>query len=137
LGREDGVPTLFDYAAGAMLANGFVWIWYQALPYLSWAPAAILADAEYISFLLGAIISSYLVCRRASSKHLSVGLKVAAAASALNLFFVLSSNIENVIGFAVVVLVIFAVGGVAGAYLALKSKFGKKEAVGPASEERE
>jgi len=63
--------------------------------------------------------------------------KVAAAASALNLFFVLSSNIENVIGFAVVVLVIFAVGGVAGAYLALKSKFGKKEAVGPASEERE
>lgn len=135
MGGEDRVPTFFDYAAGAMLANGFVWIWYQALPYLPWVPATILADLEYLSFLLGAILSSYLVCRRASSKHLSVGLKVAAAASALNFFFVLSSNIENVIGFAVVVLVIFAVGGVAGAYLALKSKFGQK--VEPASEEQE
>lgn len=137
LGREDRVPTLFDYTAGAMLANGFVWIWYQALPYLSWVPATILADAEYVSFLLGGILSSYLVCRRTSSKHLFVGLKVAAAASVLNFFLVLSSNIENVLGFAIVVLVIFAVGGVAGAYLAPRSRLGQREAVGPASEEQE
>lgn len=115
-------PNLNDYLAGAILANGFVWIWAQALPHLSWIPFTLLAEASYVIYLSGGIVASYLVCKRASSKQLTVGLKFAALAWAFSLILMLSITAEPTIGLAVVLLVCFAMGGVAGAYLALRSR---------------
>jgi hypothetical protein len=40
----------------------------------------------------------------------------------LSIVFILSSTLENILGLAFVLLVIYAAGGVAGAYLALRTK---------------
>lgn len=122
MGDEERKPTLTDYMAGAMIANGFVWISRQALPYFKWVPPVILANALYVIYLSGGIVSSYLVCIKTTSKHLLVGLKLGATAWALSLFFMLSSTLEDILGFAFVLLVIYAAGGVAGAYLALRTR---------------
>lgn len=116
------VPNLTDYMAGAMVANGFVWMWAQALPHLSWIPFTLLAEASYVIYLLGGIVASYLVCKRASSRQLIVGLKFAAIAWAFSIIMMLSIAAEPTVGLAVALLVCFAMGGVAGAYLALKSR---------------
>ena len=114
-------PSLNDYMAGAMLANGFVWIWAQVLPHLSWVPYTLLAAASYVIYLAGGIVVSYLVCKRTSSRHLFVGLKLAAVTWIFSIFVMLTIATEPTIGLAIALLVIFAAGGVAGAYLALRS----------------
>lgn len=114
-------PNLTDYLAGAMLANGFVWIWAQALPQLSWIPQTLLAEASYIIYLTGGIVASYMVCKRTSSRHLFVGIKFAAITWVFAVILMLSISTEPTIGLAIAFLVIFAAGGVAGAYLALRS----------------
>lgn len=115
-------PNLNDYLAGAMLANGFVWIWAQVLPYLSWIPFALLAWVSYFIYLSGGIVASYLVCKRTTSGHLAVGLKVAAVAWAFSILLMLSFATEPTVGLAIALLICFAAGGVAGAYLTLRSR---------------
>ena len=127
-------PTLTDYLAGAMLANGFVWIWAQALPYLSGIPLTLLALASYIIYLSGGIVASYLVCKRASSRHLSVGLKFAVVTWAFSIVLMLSIATEPTVGLAIALLVCFAAGGVAGAYLALRSTLRPRRVRSEASE---
>ena len=121
MSEDERKPTLTDYMAGAMLANGFVWISRQALPYFAWVPTNLLADALYVIYLSGGILASYLVCRKASSKHLLVGLKVGAVTWIFSIFFLLSLTFENILGFTFVLLIIYAAGGIAGAYLALRT----------------
>lgn len=135
MSEEERKPTLTDYMAGAMLANGFVWISRQALPRFAWVSPTILADALYVIYLSGGIVSSYLVCKKTTSKHLFVGLKVGAAAWALSIFFLLSSTLENILGIAFVLLVIYAAGGVAGAYLALRTRLRRTRVKPPPSED--
>jgi hypothetical protein len=118
-------PSLTDYFAGAMLANGFVWIWLQALGNLSAifskVPVGLLADISFVIYLSGGILSSYIVCGRTSSGHLFVGLKLAALAWVVSLFFMLTAAAEPTMGLALTLLACFAAGGIAGAYLALRS----------------
>lgn len=122
MSNVEKAPTLTDYLAGAMLANGFVWMWAQALPYLSWLPLTLLSNISYIIFLSGGIVASYLVCKRASSRHLGVGLKVAAIEWIFSIILMLSITAEPTVELAITLLVCFAAGGVAGAYLALRSR---------------
>lgn len=126
MSEESRNPNLTDYMAGMMLANGFVWIWSMILANfsdpLSKIPYGILADIAYVIYLSGSIVSSYLVCKRASSKRLLVGLKFAFGAWAFSLFMMLSSTTGPTIGLAIVLLIIFIAGGLAGAYLALRSE---------------
>jgi hypothetical protein len=126
LSEEPRNPNLTDYMAGMMLANGFVWIWSMILTNfsdpLSKIPYGILADIAYVIYLSGGIVSSYLVCKRASSKRLLVGLKFAFGAWGFSLFMMLSSTTGPTIGLAIVLLIIFIAGGLAGAYLALRSE---------------
>lgn len=114
-------PNLYDYLAGAILANGFVWIWAQTLPHLKGIPVTLLAVISYIIYLAGIIITSYLVCKRTSSKHLFVGIKLAALTWVFSIFLMLSIAANPTYGLAVALLIIFMGGGVAGAYLALRS----------------
>ena len=135
-GRE--MPNLNDYLAGAILANGFVWIWSLALGHFSdlfeRIPPVILANASYVIYLSGGIVSSYLVCKRASSGHIFVGLKLVALTWAFSIVLMLSIATEPSIGLAIVFLVIFTAGGVAGAYLALRSRLKPRRAQAEASE---
>ena len=128
-------PSATDYMAGAMLANGIVWIWLQALDNLntifSKAPIGLLADASFLIYLAGGIISSYLVCTRTTSGHLLVGLKLSALAWVISLFFVLTSPAEPTLGFVLALLACFVAGGVAGAYLALRRMLRRTGAVSP------
>lgn len=108
-----------------MLANGIIWIWVQALGSLhtifSRVPLGLLASVSFVAYLSSGIVSSYIVCKRTTSEHLFVGLKVAALAWIVSLFFMLSETAEPTVGLAVTLLACFAGGGVAGAYLALRS----------------
>ena len=136
MSEEERTPTLTDYMAGAMLANGFVWMPRLTLPYFARAgvPAPLLADALFLIYLSVGIVSSYLVCKKATSKHLFVGLKFGAVAWVFSIFFLLSSTFENILGFAFVLLVIYAAGGVAGAYFAVRTRL-RRTRVKPALSE--
>ena len=121
MSEGEKTPNLNDYLAGAILANGVVWMWAQALPYLKRVPVTLLAEASYIIYLAGGIGSSYLVCKRTSSKHLFVGIKLAALTWVFSILLMLTIAAEPTSGLAIALFVIFMGGGVAGAYLALRS----------------
>ncbi len=128
-------PSTTDYMAGAMLANGIVWIWQQALDNLSTifskVPIGLLVNASFLIYLAGGVVSSYLVCSRTTSGHLLVGLKLSALAWVISLFFVFTSPAEPTPGFVLALLACFVAGGVAGAYLALKRMLRRTGAVSP------
>jgi hypothetical protein len=119
-------PTTNDYLAGAMLANGILWIWNQALgtmPNLfSQVPPGILADITYVIYLIAAIVASNQVCTRASSKHLIVGIKSALLSWVLSLLIMLSMAPNPTVGLTLSLLLCFLAGGVVGAYLIIRSR---------------
>jgi ABC-type amino acid transport system permease subunit len=109
-----------------MLANGIVWTWLQGLSamrgFFSKVPVGLLADISFVIYLLSGIVASYQVCKKASSNHLAVGVKFALFAWGLSLLIMLSMVTEPSIGMATTLLVCFAGGGIAGAYLSLRSR---------------
>lgn len=109
-----------------MLANGIVWIWLQGLSamrgFFSKVPVGLLADISFVIYLLSGIVASYQVCKKASSNHLVVGVKFALFAWGLSLFIMLSMVTEPSMGMATTLIVCFAGGGIAGAYLSLRSR---------------
>ncbi len=122
-------PTTTDYLAGAMLANGIVWIWLQALAtfkgLFSQIPVGILADISYVIYLAGATIASKQVCKRADSKHLVVGLKFAGFSWAMALFMMMSMAPQPTMGLVITFIVCFAAGGIAGAYWVIRDRLKK------------
>jgi hypothetical protein len=132
LSEEPRNPTLTDYMAGTMLANGFVWIWSMILTYfpdpISRIPIVILAVTAYAVYISGSAVSSYLVCKRTSSNHLMVGLKLAGLAWLFSLIMMLSSTTGPTLGSAVMLLVCYMAGGLAGAYMALRSELRPRRA---------
>jgi hypothetical protein len=118
-------PNPTDYLAGAMLANGIIWIWNQALgniTFFSQFSKGIQADLTYVIWLLAAIVSSMQVCKRASYGHLLVGLKFAGLAWVLSLIIMLSIAADPSFTLAFSMLMIFIAGGIAGAYFTAKSR---------------
>jgi hypothetical protein len=117
--RKD-MPELADYLAGAILANGLIWIWALTLAsfrgFFSRFPPILVADISYLLYLTAGGVSSYLVSMRASTRHLIVSLKVAA------LSWLLSLASRPTLGLALVLLACFTGGGIAGGYLALRRR---------------
>ena len=132
MSEEPRNPNLTDYMAGTMLANGFVWIWSMILTYfpdpISRIPIVILAVTAYAIYISGSAVSSYLVCKRTSSNHLMVGLKLAGLAWLFSLIMMLSSTTGPTLGSAVMLLVCYLAGGLAGAYMALMSELRPRRA---------
>ncbi len=132
MSEEPRNPNLTDYMAGAMLANGFVWIWSMILTYfpdpISRIPIVILAVTAYVIYISGSAVSSYLVCKRTSSNHLMVGLKLAGLAWLFSLIMMLSSTTGPTLGSAVMLLICYLAGGLAGAYMALRSELRPRKA---------
>lgn len=132
MSEEPRNPNLTDYMAGAMLANGSVWIWSMILSYfpdpISKIPIVILAVTAYAIYISGSALSSYLVCKRTSSNHLMVGLKLAGLAWLFSLIMMLSSTTDPTLGAAMMLLVCYLAGGLAGAYMALRSELRPRRA---------
>ena len=118
-------PNLFDYLAGALLTNGIIWTWTMAMNYLVSAVPSfnldILVAVTFLVFIVGSAVTSFLVCRRASSGHLNVGLKLAIVDFVFSITFMLSM-VDPSVGLLVTLLICFFSGSFLGAYLALKSK---------------
>ena len=133
MSEEPRKPTMTDYMAGVMLANGIVWIWAMALAtfsdFFSRIPNIILAFIAYVIYILGSTLASYLVCKRTSSKHLVVGLKLAGIAWFFSLIMMLGSTTGPTPALAIILLVCYGVGGVAGGYLALRSELGSRKII--------
>jgi hypothetical protein len=126
--ERERTPNTTDYLAGGMLANGFVWIWNQALAKMdifSRIPPNILADVSFIVYFLGAFLASNLVCKRASSKHLSVGIKFALISWVMSLIIMLSMVAESTIGYSFSMLLLFLGGGITSSYLATRARLKK------------
>ena len=132
-------PSTNDYLAGAMLANGAVWIWNQALGAMpnifSQVHPSILANISYVVYLLGAILAANQVCRRASSKHLIVGIKSALISWFLSLIVMFSMAPDPTIGLAMSLLLLFLTGGVAGAYSVIRARLNRIKREEPVLEE--
>lgn len=132
-------PNSSDYLAGAMLANGVVWVWNQAVGAMpnifSQVSPGILADITYVIYLSGAIVSSNQVCKRTSSKHLIVGIKSGLASWVLSLIVMISMAPEPTIGMALSLLLLFLSGGVAGAYFVIRARLNKLKRMGEPPEE--
>lgn len=122
-------PNTYDYLAGAMLANGIVWIWLQALVafkgFFLQIPVGILADMSYVIYLVGAAIASKQVCKRADSGHLVVGLKFAGFSWVMALFMMMSMAPQPTMGLVITFIVCFAAGGIAGAYWVIRDRLKK------------
>ena len=133
MSAEQRNPTMTDYMAGVMLANGIVWIWAMALAtfsdFFSRIPYVLLAFIAYVIYILGATLASYLVCKRTSSKHLVVGLKLAGLACFFSLIMMLGSTTGPTPALAIVLLVCYGAGGIAGGYLALRSELGSRKII--------
>jgi len=123
-------PNINDYVAGAMLANGVVWIWMQALSvfrdYASQVPPALLADISYVVYILGGYLASMQVCKRADQKHLIVGAKLAAASWVMGVFIMFTLAPEPDARLMVALLVCFAAGCVLGGYMTVRARLNRR-----------
>jgi len=75
---------------------------------------------SYVVFVAGGAVASYIVCRRAGSNHLFVGLKVVGLAWIFSAVFMPATS-EASIDLALVMLVCFVIGGLSGAYFARRT----------------
>jgi len=89
---------------------------------LSGLPPGLLSLATSVICFLSGTLASYQVCRRASSDHLVVGLKVSALALVVSPFIVLPVLEEFSLGLVIILLVCFPAGGFCGAYLTIKAR---------------
>jgi hypothetical protein len=123
-------PNINDYVAGAMLANGVVWIWMQALPLFIKSTdqliVAAIAEFSWVIFILGGYVSSRQVCKRADEKHLLVGLKLAAVSWVMGIFIMFTLAPTPDAGLMVALLICFVAGSVLGGYMTVRARLNKK-----------
>lgn len=117
---------MYDYLAGAILANGVIWIGLVIMGSLAGffpsVPTSIFSDVSYAMYVAVAIVVSYLVCRRSSSKHLAVGLRLAALEWMFSIIFTLSAVGQLSLILVLTFFLCFLLGAIIGAYMALRSK---------------
>ena len=124
-------PTNNDYMAGAMLANGIIWVWMQALSLFraqaSQLPIKLLADLSYIVYVFGGFFAAYQVCKRADSQHLKVGVKTALYSFALTIFIMLTMSSEPSFTLLVSIMLCLFAGGILGGYMHIRSRLQKRQ----------
>ncbi|MBS7637887.1 hypothetical protein KEJ49_03210 [Candidatus Bathyarchaeota archaeon] len=119
-------PNITDYMAGALLANGPVWMWMMAIGYFSdlfsALPPALLGGLSLTIYLAGGSLASYLVCNRAERGLLLAALKLVAAEWAFYIMMMISTIPEPSLGQASPLLLCFIIGGLIGAYLSARRR---------------
>lgn len=123
-------PNINDYVAGAMLANGVVWVWMQALPLFIKSTdhliVAAIAEFSWVVFIFGGYISSRQVCKRADEKHLLVGLKLAAVSWVMGIFIMFTLAPMPDVRLMAALLICFAAGGVLGGYMTVRVRLRRR-----------
>ena len=123
-------PTSNDYMAGALLANGIIWLWMQSLTmfsgFLSRIPPAILVDFTYVTFIIAGFISSQQIAKRSDKNQLIVSLRSALYSWAGSLLMMLSMSGSPTFSFALIVFVCLMIGAVVGSYMLIRSRISER-----------
>jgi len=123
-------PTSNDYMAGALLANGIIWLWMQSLTmfrdFMSRIPPALLVELTYVTFIIAGFISSQQVAKRSDTNQLIVALRSALYAWAGSLIMMLSMTGGPTISFALIVLVCLMLGAVVGSYMLIRTRISER-----------
>ena len=123
-------PTSNDYMAGALLANGIIWLWMQSLTmfsgFMNRIPPALLVDLTYVTFIIAGFISSQQVAKRSDKNQLIVSLRSALYSWAASLFMMLSMSGSPTFSFALIVLVCLMIGAVVGSYMLIRSRISER-----------
>lgn len=110
-------PILLDYLAGGVLTSGLVWGWLQLINSI---PNQIVYYIHAPILAVMSSISSYIVCIKTSKDHLNVGVRTALSSWLFSVLFFLIFAFEFDLNFLLILLVSYMVGGLGGAYIALK-----------------
>jgi putative membrane protein (TIGR04086 family) len=124
-------PTRTDYMAGAMLANGIIWVWMQALSLFraqaSKIPTSLLADISYIIYILGGYFAAQQVSNRADSQHLKVGVKTALYSFAMTIFIMLTMSSEPSFTLLTSIMLCLFAGGILGGYMHIRKRLQRRQ----------
>jgi len=127
--NETKEPTNNDYMAGALLANGIIWLWMQSLTmfsgFMSRIPSALLVDLTYLIFIIAGFISSQQVAKRSESNQLIVSLRSTLYSWAGSLLMMLSMP-SPTLSFALIVFVCLMIGAIAGTYMLIRSRISER-----------
>lgn len=121
-----------DFMAGAMMANGIVFVWMQALSvfrqYASQLPPRFLVDVSYIIYLLAGYIASRQVTKRAKRDYLKAGLKTAAYSTVMGLLILSSMNSDQTVSLSITLGICYFAGGILGSYIETKARLKRRGA---------
>ena len=123
-------PNNTDYLAGAMLANGIIWIWMQALSLIGEdvfiVPKGLLTDLSFLIYVFGGYYAASQVCKRADTQHLIVGLKTAGYASVMAMVIMLTMISQLNIGIVLSISISLLAGGVLGGYMHIRKRLQRR-----------
>ena len=123
---EPVVQSENDFMAGAMMANGIVFVWMQALSvfrqYTSQISPRVLVDASYIIYILAGYLASRQVTKRAKREHLKAGLKTAAYSTIMGLLILSTMNSEQTLGLAITLGICYFAGSILGSYMEIRAR---------------
>ena len=123
-------PNNTDYLAGAMLANGIIWIWMQALSLIGEdvfiVPKGLLTDLSFIIYIFGGYYASSQVCKRADTQHLIVGLKTAGYASVMALIIMLTMISQLKLSIVLSMSISLFAGGFLGGYMFVRKRLQRR-----------
>lgn len=123
-------PTSNDFMAGALLANGIIWLWMQSLTmfneFMSRINPTILADFTYVTIIIAGFISSQQVAKRSDTNQLIVALRSALYSWAGSLLMMLSMAGGPTYSFALIILVCLLIGAVVGTYMLIRTRISER-----------
>lgn len=123
-------PTNNDYMAGAILANGIIWLWLQSLPLFSSftnrISPSILADFTAVTIVVAGFIASQQVAKRSDRNQLIVALRTGLYSWAGSLFMMLTAP-QASITFALILLVCLIFGSVLGSYMLIRMRINERK----------
>jgi hypothetical protein len=123
-------PTGNDYMAGAILANGIIWLWMQSLSMFSGFTnrihPSILADFTAVTIVVAGFISSQQVAKRSERNQLIVALRSALYSWAGSLIMMITAPNAS-ITFALILLVCLMVGGILASYMLIRVRINERK----------
>lgn len=110
-------PILVDYLAGGVLTSSLVWVWLQLVHYI---PNQIILFVYVPMLVVLSGISTYIVCMKTSKDHINIGIRTALSSWLISVLFFLTVSFYFDLNILLILLICYVVGGLGGAYIALK-----------------
>jgi hypothetical protein len=112
--------SFFDFFAGAIISNAFVWFWNMAIRSIasfSLSSPNILTVISYFVYLLGGTVGSYLISLKGGGNYSKISLKSALSSWLLSLPLMLTFTDAFYLELSISILFCFLMGGIISAYL--------------------